>query len=447
LSRREAVLSLIVDAWGGMHPGGWRHPDAPGDPSMDFERVRQMVLTAERGKFHTFFLADSLGPAMEKDPEVLALTSNAVKYEPFTLCSALSMVTSRIGLAMTASTTYSEPFNLARMFASLDHLSGGRACWNIVASTGEAAQNFNGMLLDHADRYARASEFFDVVTALWDSWEDDAFLRDKASGAFFDAAKLHVPDHRGDFFQVEGPLNVSRPIQGHPVIAQAGSSPAGLAFATRVAELLFTLDQGMAKGQELYAEAKDGAAAHGRDPDHMKILPSLLVVLGRTQAEADEKFAMLDDLADPRIGIERLKGLIDFDLTPYPLDGPAPVDDVPETQGWSKTMQDYYLGRAREENLTVRQVALIAMQFDAVPMSVDGVVDHIDEWVTNRAADGFNICFGDASGSLDLFVDKVIPELRRRGLFRHDYRGRTLRDDLGIPRPHNRFSSSLSGAA
>jgi N-acetyl-S-(2-succino)cysteine monooxygenase len=447
VSKREAVLSLIVDAWGGMHPGGWRHPDAPEDVSMDFERVKRMVQTAERGKIHTFFLADSLGPAMEKDPEVLALTSNAVKYEPFTLCSALAMVTSRIGLAMTASTTYSEPFNVARMFASLDHLSGGRACWNIVASTGEAAQNFNDMRVEHSERYARASEYFDVVTALWDSWEDDAFIRDKTSGVYFHAGRLHVPNHRGDHFQVEGPLNVSRPIQGHPVIAQAGASPAGIAFAARVGELLFTLETGIDAGRALYAEVKERVAENGRDPEHVKIISSLLPVLGRTQAQADEKLAQLDELADPRIGIERLKGLIDFDLSGYPLNAPVPVDDIPATEHWSKTMQTYYLDRARTEKLTVRQLALIAMQFDAVAMSTDAIVEHIEERVTKDACDGFNICFADASGSLDLFVDEVIPELQRRGLFQTEYRGRTLREHLGIPRPQNRFSVASEAMA
>jgi FMN-dependent oxidoreductase (nitrilotriacetate monooxygenase family) len=441
VAQREAVLSVIVDAWGGMHPGGWRHPDAPTDVAMDFERVKQMVQTAERGKLHMFFLADSLGPDTEKDPEVVALTSNAVKFEPFTLCSALAMVTSRIGLAMTASTTYSAPFNLARMFASLDHLSGGRACWNVVASTGDAAQNFNNFLVGHDERYARASEFCDTVMALWDSWEDDAFIRDKKTGVYFDAGKLHVPNHHGEYFQVEGPLSVSRPIQGHPVIAQAGASRAGLAFATRVADLLFTLEAPLEQAPAIYADIKEQAAGHGRDPDNVKVISSMVPVLGRTQVEADERLGQLDGLADARIGIERLKPLMNFDLSGYPLDGPVPVDDVPRTEHGSATMQSYYLERARKENLTVRELAQIAMQFGAVAMSTQAIADHIEERMTTYAADGFNICFGDANGSLDLFVDEVVPDLQRRGLFRQEYRGTTLRENLGIARPQNQFTA------
>ncbi|MER7604657.1 LLM class flavin-dependent oxidoreductase [Nocardioides sp. NPDC127503] len=437
MAKREAVLSVIVDAWGGMHPGAWRDPNAPADPAMDLERIKGMVQTAERGKFHCFFLADSLAQAMEKDPAVLALTSNAARYEPFTLLSALAMVTDRIGLALTASTTYSEPFNIARMFASLDHLSGGRAAWNVVTSTGEAAPNFNNHVLEREERYERASEFYDVVSGLWDSLEDDAFRRDKDSGLFFEPGKLHSLNHVGKYFSVEGPLNISRPPQGHPVIAQAGSSTSGLAFAVRVAELLFTYGLELDAAKELYAKVKGMAADEGRNPDDVKVLPSLGIVVGSTQAEADAKLARIDALADPRIGIERLKGLIDYDLTPHDLDGPVP--DVPETESWSKTMQDYYLGMAREQNLTVRELALVAMRFDAVAMSADRVADHIEEHVTGNAADGFNVSFADANGSLEIFVDEVVPKLQARGLFHKDYRGATLRENLGLSRPQNRF--------
>jgi N-acetyl-S-(2-succino)cysteine monooxygenase len=445
VARREAVLSLIVDAWGGMHPGGWRLPESPTDPAMDVQRIKQMVLTAERGKFHTFFLADSLANVIENDPETLSLTSNASRFEPFTLCAALAMVTNHIGLALTASTTYSEPFNLARMFASLDRLSGGRSAWNVVTSTGEAAPNFNGVQYDRATRYARASEFYDVVAGLWDSFEDDAFVRDKTSGVYFDPAKLHTLDHRGEFFCVEGPLNIDRPIQGRPVIAQAGASPAGLAFAAKVAELLFTRGMEVEAARELYTEIKAKIAEQGRDPEHVKVLPALEIVLGRTQAEADERLVRLDGLGAPRVGIERLRWLIGYDLTSHDLDGPVP--EMPETQSGSKTMQDYYLGLAHERNLTVRELAQVAMRFDTVAMTPPSVCDHIEEYVTTGAADGFNVSFSDASGSLDLFVDEVIPELQRRGLFQTEYRGRTLRENLGLPRPQNRFRRSLSGAA
>lgn len=241
MARRQAVLSLIVDSWGGIHPGAWRDPAAPVDPAMDFACVKRLVQTAERGKLHAFFLADSLGHALEQESGLLSRTASVSRYEPFTLCAALATVTDRIGLVLTASTTYAEPFNIARLFASLDHLSGGRAGWNIVTSTAEAGSNFNNFLLEREERYARAAEFYDVVSGLWDSLEDDAFLRDKESGRLFDPGKLHALGHHGDFFSVEGPLNISRPIQGHPVIAQAGASPSGLSFAVKTAEVLFTL--------------------------------------------------------------------------------------------------------------------------------------------------------------------------------------------------------------
>lgn len=442
MARRQAVLSVIVDAWGGMHPGGWRDPQAPVDPAMDFQRIKDMVQTAERGKFHTFFLADTLGYALEKDPKVLSLTSNAARFEPFTLCSALAMVTSKIGLAMTASTTYSEPYNVARMFASLDHLSGGRAGWNIVTSTGEAAPHFNDFVLARDERYERASEFYDVVSGLWDSMEDDAFLYDKESGRFMDPEKIHFLNHKGKYFSVEGPLNISRPPQGQPVIFQAGASPSGIAFAARAAELMFVYGLDLEPARELYRDIKSQVAAAGRNPDDVKILPSLGIVMGRTQEEADEKLARLDALADPRIGIERLKGLIDYDLTPHDLDGPVP--DIPQTQSWSKTMQDYYLGIAREQNLTVRQLALVAMRFDTVAMSPERLVDFIEERITHEAADGFNLSFADANGSLEIVVDEVVPELQRRGLFHTDYEGSTLRENLGLPRPQNRNKASVA---
>ena len=440
MAKREAVLSLIVESWGGMHPGAWREPEAPVDASMDFERVKNMALTAERGKFHMFFLADSLGYHLEKDLDLLPLTSSASRYEPLTLLSALSVVTNHIGLAATVSTTYSEPFNVARMFASLDHLSAGRACWNVVASTDAPAPNFNDLRLDHSTRYVRASEYVDVVEALWDSWEDDAFLRDKTSGIYFDRYKLHVPDHRGEFFSVRGPLNVSRPIQGHPVIAQAGSSPEGLDFATSVADVLFIKElPDLEVAQQFYADIKERVASHGRDPDHVKVLPGLCAILGRTQAEAEERLARLDELVDPRIGLERLKVLIDFDLSGYPLDGPVP-DDIPETEYSVKTNQKFYLERARRENLTIRQLAMVCLRFNTFALSTEQIADRIAERVEIDAADGYNLTFADAIGSLDLFVDEVVPQLQRRGVFRTDYQGQTLRENLGIPRPQNRFA-------
>ncbi|HWH25705.1 MAG TPA: LLM class flavin-dependent oxidoreductase [Pseudolysinimonas sp.] len=438
MAKREAVLSVIYDVWGGMHPGAWRTPDAPADP-LDFERIKHIVQTAERGKFHTLFLADTLGQVMERDLDILALTANAARWEPLMLCAALAQYTEHIGLAITASTTYSEPFNVARMFASLDHLSGGRASWNIVGSTGEAAENFNGYELQRDERYERAEEFYNVVTKLWDSYEDDAFLRNKESGQFVDPAKQHAIDHVGKFFQVKGPLNHVRPIQGYPVIAQAGASPAGLAFATKVADLMFAYRMPIEPAKQFYAEAKAMASDAGRNPDDMKIIPSLTFVMGHTRAEADDRMAEIEGLADPRIGIERLKGLIDFDLNPYPLDGPVPY--VPPTEQFSKTMQDYYLGMARDQNMTVRELATYAVRWEAESHTPESMADLIEEYIVADAADGFNLNLADAAGSLEIFVDEVVPELQRRGLFHTEYQGTTLRESLGIPRPKNQFAA------
>ncbi|HWH27263.1 MAG TPA: LLM class flavin-dependent oxidoreductase [Pseudolysinimonas sp.] len=439
MTQRQAILSLIVDLWGGMHPGAWRDENAPADPAMDLDRVIAMVKTAERGKFHTFFLADSLAWGIERDPEVVSRTSNVTRYEPFTLLSALAMVTEKIGLALTVSTTYTEPYNTARMLASLDYLSKGRAAWNIVTSNNEAEPNFNNYSLSREEKYERAAEFVEVARGLWDSLDDDALLRDKESGVFFDPAKSHFLNHVGKYFSVAGPFNIARPPQGHPIIAQAGASPAGLEFGTKNADVLFTYALDLEPAQAFYESVKKQVESQGRHRDDVKILSTLVLVLGRSQEEADARLAHLDSLADPQIGIERLKDIIGYDLTGYDLDGPVP--EIPPTQTGSQSMQDAYLGPARAQNLTVRQLVQLAMRFDAVAMTPEAVADHIQERIETFAADGFNVTFGDAHGSLELFVDEVIPLLQERGVFHTDYEAATLRENLGLPRPVSRFAS------
>ncbi|MEU2778167.1 LLM class flavin-dependent oxidoreductase [Streptomyces sp. NPDC007162] len=445
--KTDAILFVVSD-WGGFHPSAWRAEGVPANPPMDFKMMRRFVQTAERGKFHGLFLADS--PAVgflgqEVSIEALSRTVKGVRGpEPLTLLSALTAHTERIGLLATASTTYSEPYNVARMFASLDFLSGGRAGWNIVATASTAAAlNFGrAEHMPHAARYERAQEFVDVVTGLWDSWEDDAFLHDKKSGRFFDPDKLHALDYRGKYLSVAGPLNAARPPQGHPVIVQAGSSGPGRAFAARNAEVVFTLQANLAAGKEFYAELKEQAAAYGRDPRHVKVLPGLTLIVGRSEADANEKLARLDALVDEEVGKEMLRTVLgrEFNLSGISLDGPMP--EVPESEVVSQGAQRFFLDLVKRDNLTVRQAMQLAARFTALAVTPTTAADLMQEWLQAGAADGFNIMFADAIDSLDVFVDEVIPELQRRGLFHTEYRGTTLRESLGLPRPANRYAAS-----
>lgn len=358
--------------------------------------------------------------------------------------SALSVVTDRIGLAATASTTYNEPYHLARKFASLDHLSGGRAGWNLVTSSTEAeALNFNrDRHMEHTLRYERAQEFYEVVTKLWDSWEDDAFLRNKESGIYFDADKLHIPQHRGDHFAVCGPLNVARPPQGYPVIIQAGSSEDGQNLAAQTAEVIFTAQQTLAEAQAFYTSVKGRLAEHGRSPDHLKIMPGVFPVIGRTEQEAKEKYDRLQELIHPQVGLALLSSMIGADLSGYPIDAPLP--DLPETNG-GKSRQRLLIELARRENLTIRELYLWiagARGHWTIVGTPKQIVDRLEEWFLNNGADGFNIMPPYLPGGLDDFVDLVVPELQRRGLFRTEYEGHTLRENLGLSRPKNQFARS-----
>jgi FMN-dependent oxidoreductase (nitrilotriacetate monooxygenase family) len=437
------VVLFLMPVWGGFHSSAWREEGAPHDPPMNFEVIRRTAQTAERGEFHGFFLADSLAVGLQGahvSTRALSRTTRGSSYEPITVLSALSGCTKRIGLLATSSTTYNQPYHVARMFASLDHLSGGRAGWNVVTSAG-GGESLNFGLeqhMDHSLRYERAQEFFETVTGLLDSWDDDAFVCDKESGVYFDPDKMHALIYHGEHLSVAGPLNIARPVQGHPVIAQAGSSEVGRAFAARNADVIYTLQSDIGKARDFYAEVKELAAEHGRSAEHVKVLPALILVVGRSQAHADEKLARLDALVDPEVGMEQLAALIEADLSDQPLDGPVP--DIPETQLGAKTRQRYFLDLARRDDLTIRQLMQVAARTGAVAGTARTIADRIEEWVTGGAADGFNITFADTSDSLDVFVEQVIPELQRRGIFHMDYTGATLRESLGLPRPANRFA-------
>jgi FMN-dependent oxidoreductase (nitrilotriacetate monooxygenase family) len=377
--------------------------------------------------------------------EFLSRTAHSyvAQFEPITLLSALAAVTEHVGLVATASTSFNEPYHIARKFASLDHISGGRAGWNLVTSSNEhEAKNFNrDKHFDHAERYERAIEFAEVVGGLWDSWDDDAFLRDKAQGRFFDPERRHVLDHKGRFFQVKGPLNVARSPQGHPVVVQAGSSEAGRDLAARTAEVIFTAQQTLEDAIDFYSDVKGRLVQYGRHPDDLKIMPGVFPIVGRSESEAREKFEQLQALIDPKVGLALVSGLTGgFDLSGYPLDGPIP--ELPETNA-SKSRQLLTIELARRENLTIRQLYLRVAgarghwQLVGTPAQI---VDQLEERFVKGGADGYNVMPPVLPAGLDDFVELVIPELRRRGLFRSEYEGRTLRDNLGLRRPINRHA-------
>ncbi|WP_256345475.1 NtaA/DmoA family FMN-dependent monooxygenase, partial [Pseudomonas sp. F1002] len=304
MTRRTDQLKLgAFLANSGHHVSAWRHPLAQADASLDFEHFKHIAQTAERGKFDALFVADVVA-LWGHHHDALSRTARAEHFEPLTLMAALAAVTSNIGLIATATTSYNEPYHIARKFASLDHLSKGRAAWNLVTSVvSDEAWNFGREThIDHGDRYQRAEEFHDVVKGLWDSWDDDAFTRDKASGEYFDPAKLHTLNHRGEHFSVRGPLNVARPPQGHPVLVQAGASEPGKALAARVAELIFAVNHDLAGAQAFYQDIKQRAAAFGRDPDHIKILPGVTPFIGETREQAQALFEEFQALVDPVLG-------------------------------------------------------------------------------------------------------------------------------------------------
>ena len=433
---------------GGQHVAAWRHPDHPADGATSFEVHKALAQTAERGLFDAYFLADGLAVSFAGGTE--GGNARVAGFEPVTLFSALAPLTRHLGFIATASTTYEEPYTTARKFASLDLISGGRAGWNVVTTATEAAaQNFNlEQQLPHAARYRRAQEHVEVVKKLWESFEDDAFLRDKESGVFFDPAKVHPADHVGEHFKVKGPLNVPRSPQGHPVIVQAGQSDDGRALAAATAEVIFTAHQHLETAQEFYRDIKARAAANGRDPDHVLIMPGVSPFVGRTEAEAREKYERLTSCILEEDGITLLNGLTGgtLDLRGYDLDGPLPP--APPTEGM-KSRQALIRQIADENGFTIRQLyqwVASARGHYTVIGTAEQIADMLQEWFESEAADGFNILPPWFPTALDDFVDLVIPELQRRGLFRTAYEGTTLRENLGLPFPTHRHAVSLGAA-
>jgi alkanesulfonate monooxygenase len=430
-----------------IHTGAWRYPGAYPDANFNFAHLKRFAQTLERGKFDAFFMADHLA-VLNMPIEALKRSHTVTSFEPFTLLSALAGATERIGLIATASTTFDEAFHIARRFASLDHISGGRAGWNIVTTSNpDAALNFGrDDHMEHDERYRRAREFFDVVTGLWDSFADDAFVRDVASGIYFDPERMHVLDHKGPYLSVRGPLNIARPIQGWPVIVQAGASEAGRQLAAETAEVVFAAGGPLAVAQRFYADVKTRMQKLGRPPDHLKILPGALVVVGDTVEEARRKRAKLDSLVHYDNAIASLSIALGHDASRFDPDGLLP--DIPETNA-SKSGRERVIELARRENLTVRELAQRLGGYGGLALvgTASSIADQMEEWLVTEASDGFNVMFPYLPGGLDDFVDRVVPELQRRGLFRRDYEGTTLREHLGLPRPANRFFTDADEAA
>ena len=423
----------------GIHTAWWRYPGAYTDANFNLKHLIRFAQTLERGRFDGFFMADHLA-VLNMPMAALRRSATVTSFEPFTLLSALAMVTERIGLMATASTTFDAPYHIARRFASLDHISGGRAAWNVVTTSNpDAARNFgHDEHMEHDERYRRAREFIDVVTGLWDSWAEDAFVRDVERGLYFDPERMHVLDHKGPYLSVRGPLNIARPVQGWPVIVQAGASEAGRQLAAETAEVIFAGGGNLQNGKAYYADVKGRMAKLGRDPDHMKILPGCLVVVGKSEAEAKQKRALLDSLVHPDSGIPNLSMQIGHDASGFDLDGPLP--EIPESNA-SQSGRQRVIERARRDKLTVRQLAQIAGTYGGLSMvgTAQQIADQMQEWLESEACDGFNIMFPTVPAGLDEFVGEVVPELQRRGIFRREYEGRTLRENLGLPRPENRF--------
>jgi FMN-dependent oxidoreductase (nitrilotriacetate monooxygenase family) len=432
----------------GHHVASWRHPRAQADAGINFQHYVDITRTAERAKFDMVFFADNVC-VREANIEALSRSAQYIaNFEPLTLLAALAPMTTHIGLVATASTSYNEPYHVARKFASIDHISGGRAGWNLVTSGQEAeAKNFSrDKHYMHGERYERAREFAQIVVGLWDSWDDDAFVRDKESGRFFDPDRLHALDHKGEFFSVRGPLNVPRTPQGRPVIVQAGGSEDMIKVAAEFGEAIFCAPLTLQAAQKFYAELKSRADGFGRSPDALKIMPGLSCIVGRTEAEAQERYEYLNSLIHPMVAREILSMVLGHvDLSGYPLDGPMP-DNLPMSNASQSTFQ-YVTEMARKEKLSMGEVAVRvagARGKAVVKGSPQQIADVMEEWFRTDGCDGFNLMPPFLPGSLDDFVELVLPELRRRDLFRCEYEGRTLREHLGLARPPSRY---VRGAA
>lgn len=439
--KKQVHLNVFFRA-AGHHAAAWRHPKTTPELSFDFNYYKKLAQTAERGLLDSLFMADGY-------------VGTGRRLEPFTLLSAMSAVTNHIGLIGTVGTTYNEPFHVARKFASLDHISGGRSGWNIVTGhTDATAYNFGKEShLEHSERYKWAEEFVEVTKQLWDSWEQEALVFDKQAGVQFDEEKLHEINYRGEVYSVKGPLNIPRPPQGYPVLVQAGSSESGRELAARTAEVIFTAQPTFEEGKLFYADVKSRLTKYGRKSEQLLILPGFSPIIGDTAAEAQELEDELNSFHDANEAVARLSERFGVDLTGYPLDGPIPPIIDPkgiDSVNGSKSRHQLILDMLRSDTaLTLRQVinrlasARGHLTFTGTPVQV---ADVIEKWISNDAADGFNLMPPIYPDGLESFVDKVVPELQNRGIFRTAYEGASLRENLGLAYPSNPFQASLASS-
>ncbi|MBB6633791.1 LLM class flavin-dependent oxidoreductase [Cohnella thailandensis] len=435
MARKKLKFGALIHGVGG-NVSAWRHPEVPTDASVNFDFYKSQARKAEEGKFDLVFIADGLYINEKSIPHFLN------RFEPLTILSALAAATSKIGVVGTLSTSYSEPFTVARQFGSLDHISGGRAGWNVVTSPleGSALNYGRANHPTHDERYEIAEEFLKVARGLWDSWEDDAFVRDKESGVFFDPSKLHTLNHKGKHFSVQGPLNIARSKQGHPVIFQAGSSESGRNLAAKEADAVFTGPETLEEAKAFYRDVKRRAALEGRSPDDIVILPGIGPIIGRTEEEAERKYQEIASLVSIENALNYLGRFFDhFDFSRYPLDEPFPdIGDLGSNSFRSGT--DKIKKQAKEKGLTLRQVALQSAtprgEFFGTP---EQIADRIQLWHEESAADGFIIHSNVPSGLSD-FVELVVPILQERGIYRTEYEADTLRGNLGLPIPENRYT-------
>ncbi|NDV99686.1 LLM class flavin-dependent oxidoreductase [Salipiger sp. PrR002] len=428
----------------GFHPAAWLHPGSDVHGANDLSHLKKVAQISEAAKLDFMFFADSPAAAIG-DPAALARQPTKMnRFEPITAITALSQHTEKLGFVATASTSYYEPYNIARLYASADHMSGGRMCWNVVTSDhDETGYNYNREgLPPHSERYERCEEFVDVVFGLWDSYEPDALLLDRDSGIYHDQHKLHELNHHGKHFQVRGPLNIARTPQGRPVIAQAGGSEPGMELAARTAEMVFSLASNIDKNRAFYANVKGRMAKYGRHEDDLKIMPGIVINVGETEEEAKAKEQQLVDLMHPDVGLLMLQEFLEADLHGVDLDKPFPMERMPEKAKGSKALFDELKefvtqGHTMRELITHYARRHTGNGLTGTPTQI---ADFMQEWFETRAADGFILMFPTLPSSLEDFTRLVVPELRRRGLFRDEYEASTLRGNLGISEPANRYT-------
>ncbi|WP_407649733.1 LLM class flavin-dependent oxidoreductase [Thermaerobacillus caldiproteolyticus] len=445
LTKKKQIKLAAYLIGTGMHIASWRHPDAQPTASIDVQHFIKLAQIAERGKFDMVFIPDSLAINEDSHPNILN------RFDPVVLITAIATATSKIGLVATASTSYGEPYILARQFASVDHISNGRVGWNVVTTgdaTGATALNFSRTEhYKHDERYRRAEEFVDVVQGLWDSWEDDAFVFDKEKGVFFEPERLHTLDYKGQYFSVRGPLNIARSKQGHPVIVQAGSSEPGQRLAARTAEVVFAHRDNIEKAKEFYKSLKSKTADYGRHPDELSILVGISPIVGETEEIARQKFEELQKLVLPYEALKFLSGYMgNVDFTKYSLDTPVKEVDLPEEINGIRSQYEDIKRIINKEDLTVGELYsrlfIGAGRRDHFVGTPEKIADELEKWLTEEAADGFILQAPLYPRDLEDFVNYVIPILQKRGLFRREYEGDTLRDHLGLQKPVNRYTQA-----